>query len=282
MPQINSIPEVLYQPNQPYHYIYDNLPLRNILTRIGLVNSQVDTTADLIRGLAGTAGTPAARLGNSLNQDGSLKAASVDDSMHNIGMHEDGLGEDGVSYVRMTEEERAKLDQIQSEANRLLVEVEDQYPTMGNYVTMTDGVLRLRGSSSIFFDFEAPDTVRAHSMFPPQAAHRHNYGLEPVHQNLSSPDRINYRTTSYSTPYAAESLRVYVNGVRLFRTGVPVPNVSGTSFTSTYVSSESSAGGVFSLNRALSSNDVIRIDFDEAFVPPSSSSSSSKSSSSSS
>lgn len=274
MPQIDSIPEVLYQPNQPYHYIYDNLPLRNILMRIGLVNSQVDTTAGLLRGLAGTSGSPADRVGVSVNPDGSLKASAVDDAGHNIGRHEDGLGADGVRYVRMTEGERAKLEGVQAESNRLLVEVEDQSPTIGSRVTITDGTLRLRGSSTIFFDFEAPDIVRAHSAFDPRAAHRHNYGLEPVHQNLLSPDRTNYRTTSYSTPYAAGSLRVYVNGVRLFRTGVPVPNASGASFTSTYVSSESGPGGIFSLNRALSSNDVIRIDFDEVFAASSSSSSS--------
>lgn len=268
MPQIDSIPEVLYQPNQPYHYIYDNLPLRNILTRIGLVNSQVDTTAGLLRGLAGTAGSPSARIGVSLNQDGSLRSDAVDEAGHNIGRHEDGFGTDGVSYVRMTADERAKLEQIQSEANRLVVEVEDGPPNMGNLVTLTDGTLSLRGSSSVFFDFEAPNIVRAHSAFPPDTAHRHHYSLVPVPyvSSSSSSGPRSYKTTSYATKYNEGTLRVYINGMRVGTSPVRVPDASGSNFAPINVVSESPSEGTFTLSRTLSSNDVITIDFDEYFI----------------
>lgn len=279
MPNINSIPEVLYEPNQPYHYYYDNLPLRNILTRIGLVNIQVDRNSDVIRGAAGTAGSIDARLNVSLQEDGTLKMSAVDAAEHGIGHHTDGAGPDSVEYVRMRADERAKLELVESEANRLYVEVEDQHPTVGPNVVLSSGTLRLRRSSTIFFDFEAPDVVRAHSAFPPDTAHRHHYSLAPAHQNPSSPDYRNYRTTSVSTPYMAGTLRVCVNGVRLYGSGVPVPNHNATSFSSTYVASEDNLEGTFSLNRSLSSSDVVRIDFDESFAAEEGSSSSSSSSS---
>lgn len=275
MPNINSIPEVLYEPNQPYHYHYDNIPLRNILTRIGLVNIQVDTNSDIIRGAAGTAGTIDARLNSSLEADGSLKTSAVDSTVHGIGNHTDGTGPDGIEYVRMTADERAKLGLVQSEANRLVVEIEDSYPTVGGAVTLSDGTVRLKGSSTIFFDFEAPDVVRAHSVFPPDTAHRHHYALQPEHQNPSSPNYKNFKTTSVNTPYDEGSLRVYVNGVRLYSTSVPVPNQAGSSFTPTYIASESNADGSFELNRAIDSGDLIRIDFDEIFAETETSSSSS-------
>lgn len=280
MPNINSIPEVLYEPNQPYHYYYDNLPLRNILTRIGLVNIQVDRNSDIIRGAAGTAGSIDARLNVSLDGDGTLKSSAVDSSSHNIGYHSDGAGPDAVEYVRMTASERAKLGLIQSEANKLVLEVDDSYPTVGSLVTITEGTVRLRGSRSIFLDFEAPDIVRIHSAFPPDTAHRHHYGQEPIDKNTSTPDHKNFYTTTLETPYRDGSLRVYVNGVRLYADAVPVPSITGSPFTPTYIESENSETGEFSLNRALNASDVIRIDFDEVFAPPTNNSSSSSSSSS--
>jgi hypothetical protein len=266
MPNINSIPEVLYEPNQPYHYYYDNLPLRNILTRIGLVNIQVDTNTDIIRGAAGTAGTVDARLNVSLESNGSIKVEAVDSLNHGIGYHTDGDGPDGVAYVKMTAEERAKLALVQSEANKIVIEVEDSSPTVGDYVTISEGSVRLRGSSTVFFDFEAPDVIRVHSAFPPDTAHRHHYGLQPANQNASSPDYKNFKTTSVSTAYDDGSLRVYVNGVRLYSSAVPVPDQTGSTFVATYVASESHTDGSFALNRSLSASDVVRIDFDEVFA----------------
>lgn len=282
MPNINSIPEVLYEPNQPYHYHYDNLPLRNILTRIGLVNIQVDTNTDIIRGAAGTAGTIDARLNVSMESNGSIKLSALDSVRHGIGHHTDGEGPDGVAYVRMTADERAKLALVQSEANRIVFEVEDHSPTVGSSVTISEGTVKFKGSSTVFFDFEAPNVVKIHSAFPPDTAHRHHYGLQPANQNASSPDYKNFMTTAVSTSYEEGSLRVYVNGVRLYSTSVPVPNQSGSAFTATYIAAQSHTEGSFSLNRSLSASDVIRIDFDETFALATSTDSSSSTSASSS
>jgi hypothetical protein len=272
MPNINSIPEVVYEPNQPYHHYYDNLPLRNILTRIGLVNIQTDTNSDLIRGAAGTAGSIDARMNASMDGDGSLKASAMDSALHGIGSHIDGHGPDGVLYVRMKEEEREKLHLIQSEANRLVVEIEDGNPTVGEVVTISEGPVRFAGSSTVFVDFETPNTVRMHVAFPPESAHRHHYGIVPAHRTQpggsssgSGPDYKKYKTTSLGTSYREGSLRVHVNGVRLGASPVPTPNHSGNSFNPTYIENEDPSVGEFELNRSISESDVIIIDFDETF-----------------
>jgi len=283
MPNINSIPQVLYEPNQPYHYHYDNLPLRNILTRIGLVNIQVDTNSDMIRGLAGSAGTPGARIGTALNENGSLKTAAVNSSLHGIGHHGDGQGPDGIEYVRMKLDERAKLELVERAANNLVIQVDDQSLSLGESVTIDSGTIRLKNSSSILFEFEPPNIVRVHSALPSDTARRHNYSIAPVlngnsSSSSSSSGPSQYKTTSLSTPYMEGTLRVYVNGVRIYgmaSVNVKVPNHAYSSFLDTYIVSESAADGLFTLNRTLSIMDVIRIDFDSNFEQVQSSSSSS-------
>jgi len=265
MPDINSIPEVLYQPNQPYHYHYDNLPLRNILTRIGLVNIQVDTNTDLIRGAAGTAGSIDARLNVALDDAGNLNASAIDAASHNIGYHADGIGADLVEYVRMTLEERDKLSLIESEANKIFIEVEDSYPTIGITTTLDTGTVKFEGSSTILLDFVAPNIIKFYSALPPDVSHRHYYGVTPANQNVMTPDYTNFITTSINTPYQEDTLRVYINGVRIYANAVPVPNTDATSFLATYVASEDYTTGDFALNRALTINDIVRIDFDELF-----------------
>ncbi len=49
MPNINLIPVNLFTPTDAYHHIVDNRPLEAILTRIDLVNSQVDNNTDTLR-----------------------------------------------------------------------------------------------------------------------------------------------------------------------------------------------------------------------------------------
>jgi hypothetical protein len=278
MPQINSIPEVTYQPDQPYHYLYDNLPLKNILTRIGLVNIQVDTNTDILRGAGGSAGSLSNRLGTSLEDSGALKAAAVDESLHNIGHHSDGMGPDGVEYVRMTSDERNKLLGVSSGANSLQIEIEDTLPTIGSFVNIENGILKIRNSPTIFFDFEAPDILKAHSIFPPDAAHRHHYDLVPAYDIPSNPSFQNFKTTSFNTPFEEGSLRVYVNGIRLAKPSegalnysVDVPDYGDPNgpWIPTHIESQDHSAGTFSLNRALTIDDVIRIDFDETFINPS-------------
>lgn len=283
MPQINSIPEVLYHPNQPYHHLYDNLPLKNILTRIGMVNIQVDTNADILRGAAGSLGSLNDRLDVSLQDNGHIKTSAVDSALHSIESHTDGD-----NYVRMTTEERNKLDFVLEGSNRCQIEIENLDNSTIKYPPdLESGTLRLVKSPSIFFEFRAPDELAIHSNLPPDIAHRHHYDVTPAYDNPSNPSFQHYKTTSLNTPFMDGTLRVYVNGSRLTDEAVKVLNYgsSSTSWSSTYISAQDAETGTFSLNRVLSVDDVVRIDFDESIgspMPVFSSSSSSYSSSSSS
>lgn len=272
MPDISKIPEVLYQGLQPYHVHYDNLPLTNILTRIDLVNNQVNINSDILRGANGTVGSLNNRLSVGINDNGTLKYSAVNNALHNIGYHTDGEY-DGVEYVRMKSEERDKLSLIDSEANKLYIEIEDSVPMSAissisytpSYVTVSTGTLRFKSTDTVKFDFESPDVIKARSVFPISSAHQHHYGLKPAHQTPSSPDYQNFKTTSVNTPFMSGTLRVYVNGIRILdTTPTLVPAYSDIStWTETFISSSNELNGNFTLNRALSSNDLIIIDFDE-------------------
>ena len=296
MPEINKIPEssCLYDGNQPYHVHYDNLPLKSILTRIDLVNAQVDINSDILRGSGGTVGSLKNRLSASLHDNGKIISSSVDNSLHNVGYHLDGQY-GGVDYVRMKQDERDKLELINSQANKLYIEIEDKisisstpiFSESPEYYTIETGTLKFKSSDTVFFDFEAASTeeigqniagvIRAHSVFPPNAAHRHNYGIVPDHQDTSSPDYENFVTTKTTSlaSFMEGSLRVYVNGVRLsapteynLTPSVNVPNHDATEWKELYVALQDSETGDFSLNIPITQNDQIFIDFDQSLVLP--------------
>lgn len=268
MPNINQITDVLYTGNQPYHYQYDNLPLINILKRIDLVNNQVDINTEILLGCAGTVGTLSNRLSVALEDDGKLKSEAVDASLHNIGAHSDGLY-DGIEYVRMQKDERDKLATVQNSANNLQIEIEDTISSeIIEHIIVENGLLKLRSSDSIAFEFDAPDVLKIHSVYPLTAAHIHNYNLTPAHQNPGSPDYKNFITTSINTPFKEGSLRVYVNGVRIGTNAVKVLVAGGdptiySNWKSLYINSSDYSTGEFELNDSITSNDVIMIDFDQ-------------------
>ena len=299
MPEINKIPEssCLYNGNQPYHVHYDNLPLKNILKRIELVNYQVDINSDILRGA-----NLSSRL-VSLHDNGKIKTSAVNSSLHNIGHHTDGSYQ-GIDYVRMKKDERDKLELVDSEANKLYIEIEDKIDTSSTpvvseipeYYTIETGVLKFKSSDTIYFDFQAPTseeigqnvagTIKAYSVFPLNSAHRHYYGLVPEHQDSVSPDYQNYITTSYPAlaSFSEESLRVYVNGVRLgnntTNSGVIISVVPSSIVSSgganvssnwkqIYVESQNSTSGTFSLNIPLEAGwRNITIDYDQTLISP--------------
>lgn len=235
MPEINKITEVLYDGNQPYHVHYDNLPLKNILTRIDLVNAQVDINSEILRGSCGSVGTLNNRLAASLEEDGKLKKEAVDFSLHNIGAHEDGAY-DGIEYVRMKKSERDKLDLIQSESNKIQFEIEDNITYQNaEYVTVTDGLMKLRSSDSVNLQFTAPNILSFHSVFSPELAHIHNYQIVPANKNPSSPDYRRFITTAINTPFRQGSLRVYINGIRINNSNYDQVNVSMQSSDDTFI-----------------------------------------------
>ena len=98
MPEINLISVPLYDPMHPYHWEYDNLPLRVLMQREELINAAVDINSQIIRDAAGDQGTVANRLNQSMEENGNLKTIAIDEALHNIGWHEDGEY-DGVDYA---------------------------------------------------------------------------------------------------------------------------------------------------------------------------------------
>ena len=72
MPRIELIPEVLYQPQDPYHWEVDYVPLKNMLRRQNLINLSVDNILEQIRDAIGTQGSLSNRLNQSIEEDGTL------------------------------------------------------------------------------------------------------------------------------------------------------------------------------------------------------------------
>jgi hypothetical protein len=261
MPRIELIPEVYHAPNDPYHWEYDNLPLKNIIERQNIINLSLDNVLEEMRAAIGTQGSMSNRIAQSINDDGSLKTTAIDDALHSVEEHTDSD-----DYVRMTVPQSAKLDLITDEATDLVIHV-DPSGDGSNLVQFNSGTVSIQSSSSVTPVIESPNILKFDLAFPVAAAHRHFYGQTPVSVNLVTPDYINYKVDSASTAYVDESLGVYINGVRIFEDDdvyVPGPLVDDPwtlmSFTSDY------ANGLFELSTAISEDDIIKIDFERSFV----------------
>lgn len=257
MPREELIPVPLYGPNDPYHYTYDNIPLKNILRRQHLINLAVDDVILQMRDAIGTQGTVANRLDQSINPDGSLKTGAIDATLHDIGSHTDSD-----TYVRMLREESDKLALIADEATNFAVEV--QLDDTGDNVVLFDaGKLRFVPTDTASFAIESPNKLKVNFAFPSSAAHRHFYDNTPVHDNLSTPDFIHYKVNSIASPYIEGSLRVYVNGTRLSATeSIYVPGALTTDPDTLLTFIPDHDNGTFALSAAVSDEDVIRIDYD--------------------
>jgi hypothetical protein len=258
-----------YQPLDPYHHVADNGPIEDIEENLNLINNAVEVNNEILTEAIGTQGTLANRLAQSIEPDGSLKPEAVDKALHSISEHIDGGG-----YVRMTDDERAKLADIAVGAT----DVELQVYTLSNTVLYDNGIVKLRGSDSISWRVDV-NGVYADVNFPLTSRHRHYYDVKPVALNPLSPDHQNYVTTSTNTAYVAGSLRVYVNGVKISHqdndVGAPpdvkYPRISGgnatwvslnyTEDTASLVSGIITSGK-FTLSAPILSSDRIMIEFD--------------------
>lgn len=263
MPNLDLVPVDLYQPNDVYNYVIDNRPLEGIVTRIDMLNGQVDNDAQTLRESIGSAGSLSARLNESLNDDGSLKTVAIDNALHSIAAHIDAGG-----FVRMTTAEQAKLSLIENNANNLRV----NFNTISGIIGYSTGTINFAGSSTITWRYQGGN-IYADNDFPAEVRHVHYYNVNPVPVNLISPDYINYKTSSIDTPYKSGSLRVYLNGIRLSQNAnVEAPIYDGTEYVPTVYSVTEGAniggivtGGLFSLSSAITSDDVIFIDFDVVY-----------------
>lgn len=267
MPRIELIPDVYYRSNDPYHWEYDNLPLININRKIEAINDAVDNAMVDLRNAAGDQGTMSNRLNQSIAEDGTLLKAAIDAVKHGISEHTD---EDG--FVRMTEAERAKLQGVATGATSLTIELDlnADGSSDGSSAQFSSGILKVVASETVVPSFDAPNILSFDLNFPTTSFHEHYYGLTPVHGNLSSPNYTDYKVTSTSTPFIDGSLRVFINGVRIFEeSAIPAdkyevyaPGASVDDPWTLLYFTATPASGTFELSTAISSTDVIKIDFD--------------------
>lgn len=259
MPRIELINEVLYGPNDPIHWEVDNLPLKAILRRQNLINLALDNVIKEMRDAIGTQGSVANRLNQSIDDDGNLRTSAVDEAEHSIEAHSDTD-----DYVRMTRVQSEKLDLVSDNATDVKFKI---FTDDATFVDMSSGYIELKPSSTVIPTVESPNIVKLNMQFPASAAHRHYYNLEPIHANIVTPDYTNYKVNSIPSPYINGSLRIFINGFRLFEDAeIYVPGVmvddpwTLMSFTSDY------ENGTFELSSAITEEDVIRIDFDISLV----------------
>lgn len=260
MPNINNFPVPSYEALQPYHYIYDNLPIAALVKRQEILSDSVDFNTNVLENSIGSRVNLAARLNQSLTDNGDLKTSAVDFTFHNIGFHEDG-SYDGVNYVRMKLDERQKLAQIKDGANYLSLNI--NIPAISNGVFFDDGVLQLNDSPSLKWRFEQPNNLTADLNYPLESAHIHYYGVTPKSAFLNT-DYKNY-TTNLSKPIMNNTLRVFINGVQIFSDfEVFVPPANPNSNDKWHKNKFTLNNDLisFQLLNSLSQFDIIKIDFD--------------------
>ena len=288
MPDLTKMPVPLYAADQPYHWEFDNLPLKALINRDIAINNAVDNQSQILEDAAGNQGNIAVRLNQSLETNGDLKVNAIDSAMHNIAMHMDGsinltmsqidiiqntygyAVSNPVPFVRMLEAERDKLALIADGATSFALEVVIPTPSnislvpsnfcVSNICLFDNTVVQLQPSDYIGWQVENPNIIKPVLNFSVEFAHRHYYDLEPT-----TSDYINFNVNSVNTPYIEGSLKVYVNGTRLsseYEVLYPPsidPNISSWSsnkFTPDHTT------GTFQLDYAITSNDIIRVDFD--------------------
>jgi hypothetical protein len=110
----------------------------------------------------------------------------------------------------------------------------------------------------------SPNTLKFDLAFPVEAAHQHFYGITPVTEDL-----LNFTVSYYALPYVDGSLRVYVNGVRIFSDAdVYVPGAMVDDAWTLLSFNPDPDHGTFSLSASISEEDIIKVDFDITYLAP--------------
>lgn len=283
MPDLNQLPVPQYQSDQPYHWEYDNLPLKTLEQRDEIINGVVDSHDKILINCAGTQGTLSNRLNQSIDENGNLTKSAIDESMHSIAEHVDDAKTvdteelDGyvdlgfasianpVEFVRMLALERIKLASIAENATDITFSVE----TISNIVMLESGSIDFQPSTTISWEVESPNKVKAILNVSTDFAHRHYYNLIPITLATSDITPIYnklFKVNSAETVYIEDTLRVYINGVRLnSNTSVYYPS-SPVSTWHLNKYTEDYENGQFTLESPITENDVIEIDFDIALT----------------
>lgn len=288
MPDLTKMPVPLYSADQPYHWEYDNLPLKALADRDVAINNAVDSQSQILQDAAGNQSNVAVRLNQSLEDNGDLMASAVDQAMHNIAAHQDGslnlsvsqidvfqndygyVLSNPVPFVRMLEAERDKLALVANEATSFALEVYIPSPSnislipssicVSNICLFDNTVVQLQPSDFITWEVQSPNVLKPILNLNTESFHRHYYDLEPI-----TSDYIDFNVSNVSTQFVEGSLRVYINGIRLSSEYEvlypPVLNPDSSSWSSNKYTPDHTTG-TFQLYNPITSNDIIRIDFD--------------------
>jgi hypothetical protein len=279
MPDINQVVVPQYEGNQPYHYTYDNLPIAALVRREDIINYQVDVNSAELQASFGTAGSLALRLAQSLQDNGNLKASGVDAALHNIGAHQDstyevteeflaalqGLGfpdlVNPVPFVRMLQAERDKLTLIANEAKNFSV----GFTTPSGIDYIDNGILTFEDSTTITWTVANNQTVKAEVTSSLSNPHEHYDGITPTSRDLT-PNYLDY-LTNISSPFKEGSLKVFINGTRIFTDSeVYYPSLSDNPTWKLNKFTEYPNGLGFALLNAIAADDIIKIDFEVTLV----------------
>jgi hypothetical protein len=286
MPNINSINIPSYQPNQPYFWTYDNLPIDAIKQRENLINSAVDNNSYELRNAAGDAGTVGVRLAQSMDATGHLLEDAVNGVNHRISSHRDDSANvdantlsgyqilfstltNPVSFVKMLEVERSKLSTVSENANFLQLNIQ----TASNVAQLTDTQVLFQPSDTISWKLLGNPGVDDQVYLSAEVSsglsnpHKHYYQMTPIKALVSSTSPNYNKVYTIGMTFMSESLKVYINGIRLFSDAVvfyptrsSTPEFKQNSFTPNLNNNG------FSLLNAISSDDIIRVDFDVSMV----------------
>jgi len=260
MPAINTLAEVLVQPDWPYHYHYDNLPLKQILLRQEMINAALDANTQILEAAKGNMPDIGSRMDVSLNADGTLKSNVI--PVHSIDLVLDTGAitvDSAYAYVKMTTIERAKLFNLNSGATALKI----SFPNTPIDTIFINELVKINDSSTIAWSVSADSSgngvALARLITPVPEAQYYNV----------TPNTLDYQNYSIGQSIVPNSLRVYINGVRIFSgitVHVPEPNISscttGCWDTFSYVSADTA--GTFQLNSPCSSSYVVRIDYNRS------------------
>ena len=302
MPDLSKLPVPLYAANQPYHWEYDNLPLKALSDRDVAINNAVNIQEQILLDSAGSQASIASRLDNSIEQNGDIKTLAIDDALHNIAKHTDdtatvstedldyyvntlGYSEvvNPVPFVRMIEAERAKIAGMAEGATSLSLEVCTDILSI-SCVSSISGISCISGiictsvpsnacfSNVVNFDntslkLHPSEHISWEVESPNIVRPVLNISVDFAHRHYYdlepiTTDYINYQVTSVNTNYVEGSLRVYVNGIKL---NSDYDVLYWDSTVESWFANHftpSNNLGTFILSNAITENDVIRIDFD--------------------
>jgi len=283
--EINGVP--LYQPNDPYHHDFDNKPIKALIERDNLILGVVNVLKNVLSSAGGNLGDLSLRLNQSIDSNGNLKPAAIDEAAHNIANHTDGrkqisqqeldyyvsLGysvDNNPKFARYLDEERAKLSLISEEANKLQVSITPE----GSPKHLVDnGEVNFQSSDTISVSIEDDNVIKFNSKFPVSVAHQHYYQVEPVTTN-----RVDYSINGISS-FKQGSLRVYVNGHRIEQCSSDCADVDFSYYPSFTLNGsavvvewkkiyyeEKSSTADFSFSSVLGIKDKVFVDYDVVLI----------------